>query len=361
MIRPRPLMSVAAFLLSTTVATSVATAQTVIVRRAPAAGTVEVVMGSNVLGTGTVDPLGDATVTLKTFPGSGTEVALQVFVDVCGTGRRVVLVERSFQASPVSADCVRRAVSGFFIVRPISTLVIDVGESTPTLRLRQGAAPAAWLRHGPPPPPSLFSSAPGLELFGAANFVTFREAVDRSCGTVQGCVGKDFTPAYAAGGAYWISPFFGAHMSYLRAGTVNVSAAGRAFRFDTTVDVEALTLGGIVGVPIGRTRLFGHVGTNRHRAASVTVETTDDSVVVVDGVPRTIPGGTETFVFSTSGWGWQFGGGFDVWVTPAFALFAEAGSGPIKGANRNTPEGVIDDHMTYVLVGGRVRLVRLLR
>jgi hypothetical protein len=229
------------------------------------------------------------------------------------------------------------------------------------LRLRQGPAPAAWLRHGPPPPPSLFSSAPGLELFGAANFVTFRDAVGRSCGTVQGCSGKDFTPSYAAGGAYWVSRYFGAHAGYVRAGTVNVSATAAAFRFDTTIDVEALTIGGIVGVPIGRTRLFGHVGTNRHRATSVTNETTQDLVVVVDGVPRTIPGGTERFILSTSGWGWQFGGGFDVWVAPAVALFAEAASGPIKGANRNAPEGVVDDHMTYVLLGGRVRLNRLLR
>jgi hypothetical protein len=354
-------MSVAAFLLSTTVVTAVATAQTVIVRRAPAGGSVEIVMGSNVLGTGTVDPLGDATVTLTSFPGTGTEAALQVFIDVCGTSRRVVLVERSFQASPVSADCVRRAVSGFFIVRPISTLVIDVGEATPTLRLRQGTAPAAWLRHGPPPPPSLFSAAPGLELFGAANFATFRDAVGRACGTAQNCSGKDFTPAYSVGAAYWVSPYFGAHASYFRAGTVNVAGTATTFRFDATIDVEALTVGGIFGAPIGRTRLFGYLGTNRHRAAAVTVQTSNDIVVVVDGVSRTIPGGTETFVFSTSGWGWQFGGGFDVWVTPALAMFAEAGSGPIKGANRNTPEGVIDDHMTYVLIGGRVRLNRLLR
>jgi hypothetical protein len=362
MIRPRPLVCVAAFLMSVASATAVATAQTVIVRRAPAGGTVDIVMGPDVLGSGTADPLGDASVTLKTFPRApATEMSLQVFIDVCGAGRRVVLVERSFQAPAVALDCLRRAIAGFYAVRPISTLVIDVGDAVPTLRIRQGPAPAAWLRHGPPPPPSLFSAAPGLELFGAATFVTFREAVGRSCGTVRGCAGKDFTPSFAAGAAYWVSPYFGAHASNLRAGTVNVSATGPGFRFDTAIDVEALTIGGIVGVPIGRTRLYGHIGANRHRAAAVTVETTDDAVVIVDGVPRTIPGGTETFVLNTAGWGWQFGGGFDLWLTPAFALFVEGGSGPIKGTNRDTPEGVLDDHITFVLIGGRVRLSGLFR
>ena len=363
MIRPRPLMCLAAFFASVTMAAAVATAQTVIVRRAPAGGSVDVVMGSAVLGSGPVDPLGDGRVVLKTFPrASAGEMSVQVFVDVCATQRRVVLVERSFQAPPVSVDCIRRAISGFIVLRPVSTVVIDVGDAAPSLRIRQGPAPVAWLRHGPPPPPSLFSSAPGLELFGSANFVTFRDAIGRSCGTVQGCGGKDFTPSYAAGGAYWVSPYFGAHASYLRAGTIVVVATGgRGFRFDTTIDVEALTIGGIVGVPIGRTRMFGHVGGNRHRGAVVTVETTDDAVVVVDGVPRTIAGGTETFVFNTSGWGWQFGGGFDVWLTPAMAAFVEAGSGPIKGANRDTPEGVVDDHMTFVLIGARVRLRSLFR
>ncbi len=357
----RPLMCLAAFLVSTTVAAATATAQTVIVRRAPAGGTVEVVMGTEVLGSGTADPLGDATVALKAFPrASATEVSVQAFIDVCGMNRRVVLVERSFQAPPVTGDCIRRAVSGYYVLRPISTLVFDVGEATPVLRLRQGPAPEAWLRHGPPPPPSLFSSAPGLELFGGANFMTFRDAVGRACGTVQGCAGTDFTPSYAMGAAYWMSRYFGAHGSYLRAGTIDVSADSPTVRFDTTIDIEALTLGGIAGVPIGRARLFAHAGINRHRAVNVTVQTTDDKEVVVDGVPRTIEGGTETFVLSTSGLGWQFGGGLDLWVTPAFAVFAEAGSGPIKGPNRNAPEGRIDDHMTYVLLGGRVRLRGLL-
>jgi hypothetical protein len=362
MIRLRPLACVAAFVVSITVAATVATAQTIIVRRAPAGGSVDVVMGSDTLGSATVDPLGDGRVTLKTFPRApAAEVSVQVFVDVCDTRRRVILVERSFQAPAVPADCIRRATAGFVVVRSISTLVIDVGDAAPTVRIRQGPAPAAWLRHGPPPPPSLFSSAPGLELFGSSNFVTFREAIGRTCGTLQGCSGKDFTPSFAAGAAYWVSPYFGAYASYLRAATVNVAGTGTRFRFDTTIDIEALTMSGIVGVPIGRTRLYGYGGGNRHRGAAVTVETTEDTVVVIDGVPRTIVGGTETFVFNSSGWGWQFGGGFDVWLTPALALFAEAGSGPVKGANRDTPEGVVDDYMTFALIGGRVRLRGLFR
>jgi hypothetical protein len=356
MIRSWPLGWVAAFFVSASLTPAFVAAQTVTVRQAPPGGVVEVVVGSEAVGSATADALGDATVTLKTFPRApALEMSTQVFVDVCGNRRRVLLVERSFQPPPVADDCVRRAVAGFFVVRPISTLVLEVGEITPTLRIRQGPAPEAWLRHGPPPPPSLFTSAPGLEVFGGANFVTFRDAVGRSCGTLQGCSGRDFTPAYGVGAAYWVSPFFGAHASYLRAGTVKVTGAGVGYTFATNIDVEALTLSGIVGAPLGRARLYGFFGANRHRAAFVTTETTDDIVFVEDGVSRTIPGGTEVFVLNTAGWGWQFGGGLDVWMTPVLAFFGEAGSGPIKGSNQDGPEGETDDHITFVLVGARVR------
>jgi hypothetical protein len=360
MSRPR-LLPFAAVLFVSVAAPELAAAQTVIVRSAPPGGLVEVVMGSQVLGTAKVDTLGDAAVVLKSFPRDpAPEMSTQVFVDVCGMNRRVVLVERSFDAPPVPDDCVRRAIEGFFVVRPISSLVIDVSEATPTLRLRQGPAPEAWLRHGPPPPPSLFASAPGLELFASANFVTFREAVGRACGTTRGCAGTDFTPSFGAGAAYWISPYFGVHAGYLRAGTVEVSGSGDGFEFDTTVDVEVLSLSGIGGVPLGRVRLYAMAGVNRHRSAAVTVETTDDVVVIEDGVPRTIAGGTETFVLNTSGFGWQFGGGLDVWVLPAAGFFIEAGAGPVKGPNRDAPEGRTDDHITYVQIGGRIRLSALL-
>ena len=357
MIRSWPLRWLAAFFVSASLTPALAAAQTVIVRQAPPGGVVEVAVGSEIVGSTTADSLGDATVTLKSFPRPpAVEMSAQVFVDVCGTRRRVLLVERSFQPPPVADDCVRRALAGFFVLRPVSTLVIEVGETTPILRIRQGPAPEAWLRHGPPPPPSLFTAAPGLEIFGGVNLVTFRDAVGRSCGTLQGCSGKDFTPAYGVGAAYWVSPYFGAHASYLRAATVKVSGTGAGYVFDADIDVEVLTVSGIAGVPIGRSRLYGFFGANRHRAAFVTTETTEDTTVVENGVPRTISGGTEVFVLNTAGWGWQFGGGFDVWMTPAFAFFGEAGSGPIKGSNQDAPEGQTDDHFTFVLAGARVRL-----
>jgi hypothetical protein len=362
MSRSWPLVRVAVLVVTVTLAPGLAAAQTVIVRSAPPGGLVEVVMGGEVFGSATADTLGDARVTLKTFPRpSAGEISTQVFVDVCGEARRVVLVERSFDAPSVAADCVRRAIEGFFVLRPISTVVIDVGQQTPILRLRQGPAPEAWLRHGPPPAPSLFASAPGLELYGALSFATFREAIGRACGTVRGCSGRDFTPSYSLGGAYWLSRFFGAHASYLRAGTVEISADDDRFDFDATVDVEVLSLSGIVGAPLGRARLYGLMGINRQRSATVIVQTQPDLVVIENGVSRTIPGGTERFVLNTAGWAWQFGGGLDVWVTPAAGLFIEAGSGPIKGSNQDAPEGVTNDHITYVMMGGRVRLSGLLR
>ncbi len=357
MIRPWPLMFVAVVFVTVTIAASVATAQTVIVRRAPPGATIEVMAGATAVGSATVDALGDATVGLKTFPRApATEMSAQIFVDVCGTVRRVILVERSFQAPPVAADCVRRAIAGFFVVRQVTTLVLDVGEMAPTLRLRQGPAPAAWLRQGPEPEPSMWASAPGLEVFGGGSFVEFREAIGRACGNVRPCTGRDFNPAYTAGAAYWISRFFGAHASYLRAGAVTATGSGNLFRFDHAFDAETLTIGGIVGVPVSRTRLYGRFGASYHRAAAVTTEATDDVTAIVDGVPQTVKGGTGTFVLNTSGWSWQLAGGFDVWMTPAFAIFGEAGIGPLKGSNRDAVEGVMNDQITFVLTGARVRL-----
>ena len=89
--------------------TGAAMGQTVMVRKAPPGGTVELVVNTATVATAKTDPGGDATLAMNLLEATGkTEIDANVFVDVCPDNvRRVVLVERGQAAGPQPAGCDR--------------------------------------------------------------------------------------------------------------------------------------------------------------------------------------------------------------------------------------------------------------
>ena len=53
----------------------------------------------------------------------------------------------------------------------------------------------------------------------------------------------------------------------------------------------------------------------------------------------------------------MFGGGFEGWIKPAFAIYVEAAFGTLKGnPTTETVEGKMDEGFKYFVVGARVKL-----
>ena len=65
---------------------------------------------------------------------------------------------------------------------------------------------------------------------------------------------------------------------------------------------------------------------------------------------------TLSYQLRTSGWGFVFGGGMEVWLSSVLGFYGEFGSAAVKGQADDNAEGSVDDRMLYILVGGRVRL-----
>lgn len=352
MMKPwRPLVLAAA--LEVTIGVGRATAQTVIVRGAPPGSAVELVLNSSAVGSATADSAGDATLVVNQPTTAGkTEMDAYVYVDACDNMRRVLLVERGLQPPPQGAGCERRQIVGLFLVRRISTLVVNVTGPNPTVILRQG-------RFNPRQSSGrIWTSPTGLVLFGGGGLAKFRDAAALACGDVTACAGGDFSGAYTVGAAYWFTRFLGAEASYLKPAEVNVDGSGTNFRFNSFLDAHVVTAAGIVGVPIGPVRLYGQAGANYHRATSGTTQTIEDVTVTIEGVTQTIKGGTQTYGLRTAGWGWLFGGGLEAWLTSYIAIYGEGWRAAIKGTALDDAEGSVDDGLTSIVIGARVRIGR---
>jgi hypothetical protein len=236
-----------------------------------------------------------------------------------------------------------------FLIRPISTLVVDLSSTIPTVMLRQGPVNLNPQRPSTPVPT-------GLVVFGGAGMGKFRDAIALACGNVQPCSGDDWGIAYTAGADYWISRFLAAEVSYVRRSELDVDGSGSTFSFNSSLDTHVTTVAGKVGIPMGPVRVYGKAGGNYLRATTGTTQTIDDTTVTIDGVEQTIEGGTLTSEIKFSGWGWAFGGGIEAWVKPSFAIYAEGGLAGLKGSPRENVEGAIDDRLTYAVAGVRVRI-----
>jgi Autotransporter beta-domain len=315
--------------------------QTVIVRKAAPGASIEVSI-NNAPGASTkTDAGGDVVLPIKIFTGTGKlETDSQVLVGLCEAKViRVILLERGHSVPAEERGCVRRDMGGWFVVKPTSTLVIDVGGPTPTLLLRQGSYSLA--------PPRTWSPSPtGFVLFGGGTFNGVSTFKDVACGTVADC-SSGAELGFTAGAAYWVLPFVAAEASYVRPKEFTASGSAETFRFDSTLDAHLFTAVGKVGVPAGPVRPYGQVGATYHRATFSTSQTMTGQT----DVPA------QTYSLETAGWAWTFGGGLEVWFSRSFGIYGELNRSALKGpAVEANVEGILDDRMTTVAVGARIRI-----
>jgi hypothetical protein len=334
------------------VSVGAATAQTVLVRNAAPGVTVEAVVNAVTIGSAVVDRYGLARVAIDLAATVGTaETDVYVYVDECGELRRVLLVQPGAQPAPPGAGCVRRDIPGIFVVRRISTLVVDLGGPRPRLLLRQGTFSLA--------PPRTWSAAPtGLVLSGGGGLARFSELQTVACGTVTECAGEGFARDLAAAAAFWVTPFLGLEAGYMRPAMATVEGRGEGFGFNSSLDADIVTLAATVGGPVRRARIYGRAGATYHRATLTTTQTFEDRTVTVGEVTGFIEGGTQTYALETAGWGWLFGGGAELWLASVLAFYIEGGRAALKGAARGEAEGVLDDRRTFFVAGARIRLGR---
>jgi hypothetical protein len=325
-------------------AAGVGSAQTVYLRNAPPGSSVEVVVNAASSGTGTVDAGGEATVAFK-LPEGKTEMDSGVFVDACDKARKILIVDHTRQPPPPAEGCDRREIPGIYWVRPINTVVVDVGGPVPSLLLVRG-------EYTPPKPASESDeerpSRPlptGLLMFAGGSYSNFRDAGLLACGNATPCSPKTTGLTYSFGATVWLTRFVGLEGGYMRPHQVKASG-GDTFHFDHTLDSDVWTITGKLGAQAGPVRIYGQGGMNYHEATSKTVETIDNL--------------SQTFEYKTTGWSWVFGGGMEGWIGThqRVAIFGDAGIMRIKGNAESGGEAKIDDRLKYVTVGVKLRLGR---
>lgn len=325
-----------AIVLNITAGAATAFAQTVFIRNGPPGFTIEVMVNSTTTGSAVVDTSGVTTVPAP-LPGGPAQTSIDayLFVDTCEKIRRVVIAERGVMPPPVATDCERHEIPGLYLVRRISTIVIDFAGPTPSVLLRQGRYRIR--------PPRVWKPAPtGLVVYGGGALTKLRDPVLIACGTVEGCKGDSAGIGYTAGATYWLTRWLGADVSYIKPPSVKASGSGQNYSFTSDFDVEVVTIGGKAGIPAGPLRFYGQGGWNYHRATATTIETISEQ--------------KQTLEYKTKGWSWGFGGGMEAWITGRLALFGEAGTAKLKGKADDDGEAVLDDRLTYIFVGARLRI-----
>jgi hypothetical protein len=329
-----------------------ASAQTLVLRGAPPDSNVEFVLNAATIGSAAVNADGDAVIASKPDEHK-PDMDAYIYVDVCDAVRRVFVVERVMLPPAPEAGCNRTQISGLFLIKRISTVVVNVAGQLPAVLLRQGS----FDLHEDPGRtwgPSPF----GLVLFGGGGLTMFSQTSALSCGNVTECSGDDAGLGYTAGLDFWFSRYVAAEVSYTRPADSTASGSGSNFRFNSTVDAHVLNIAAKVGAPIKIVRLYGQGGATWHRATWETQQTSDEVTRTTDTGTITIPGGTQTYGLETQGWGWSFGGGLEIWLGRSFALYTEGGRFALKGSARGEGEGIFDEGLTYFVVGGKVRLWR---
>ena len=325
----------------------IAGAQTVYVRNAPAGSNVEVIVNAASAGSGAVDPEGEAKIAFK-LPEGKTEMDANVFVDTCDTGklRKVFITDSARQPPSPAESCDRKEIPGIYWVRPVNTIVVDVGGLTPSLLLvrgsytppKPGTEESGDEEHPSKPLPS------GLLMFAGGAYSNFRDAGTLFCGNAP-CTPKTGGLTYTFGVDVWLTRFVGVEGTYMHPREVSASGGDGTFTFKTTMDSDVWTVAGKAGAQAGVVRIYGKGGLNYHQATTKTAQT-------IAAIPQAIE-------YKTTGWSWIFGGGMEAWLgqRQRMAIYADAGIARIKG-KVETGEARIDDRLKYVAVGLKLRLSR---
>jgi hypothetical protein len=322
-------------LLSVAAVTEVA-AQTVIVRNVTAGDQIEVFVNSTKAASGVADAAGIARMTIDKAAAIVADTDARVYVDVCGKLRRIHVVDRNRQPTAKEDACDRREITGIFLVRPRSTLVVDAGAVIPTMLLRQG-------RYDPTAGKIRVLAPKGLSVFGGGGIVQFDNPVRFSCGSVSDCDGDSAVLSFTGGADFWVTRWLGVEGAYVKPRKITTQGAGGFFKFTDTYDAHLVTVTGKLGLPVGRARLFGKGGGVFHSA-------TTTSVVTIADVDQTLR-------LRTEGWSWVAGGGIEVWTGRKFALYAEATFGRIRGeAVGDNVEGEAFDNLMAGIAGFRVKI-----
>lgn len=326
----------------------VAHAQTIMVRGAAPGARIEGVVDATPAGSTTANAAGEATIVIPQTAGKNDAEA-NVFVDVCADNlRRVLIVERGKAPAAPGEGCERKEVQGLYWIRRVSTVVVSMSEPTPRVLLRQGSFSFK--------PPRVFGPPTGLVVFGNGGLSKVADIGLFSCGNVTPCSIRSSGWTGMAGVEYWVKPWLAGEGAYLKPANAKTSATADTFRFDSVLKSDVFSVAAKIGVPVARVRMYGKVGGSYHDATFETDQTLTDRTVTVDDVPHTIKGGRQTYAMRTQGWGWIFGGGLEVWISPAFALNVEAGRGQLKGQGVDKADGALDDHVNYLMLGARVKV-----
>src|SRR4029453_6108070 len=187
---PRPLLPALALLLTAGVCP--AAAQTVIVRSAPPGSTIELTMNGGSAVAGTADAIGDATLGVPT---TAAETDVRLHVDECGTLVRVLVVAAGVQPTAASPGCTRTALASVFVMRPVTTFVVDVGGPNTAVHIAQGPPPPEWVTRGALPRRGGVpwgTPTTGFALSAGTGFSSFSNAGTAQCGSVTGCASDTF-------------------------------------------------------------------------------------------------------------------------------------------------------------------------
>ena len=279
-----------------------AAAQTLIARRAPIGSTIELVVNSTKAGSAQADAGGDAKIPF-TLPAGKTEIDARVYVDTCGETRRVIIADRDAAPLPPETDCTRQEVTGIFLVRQVSSLVVNVGDPVATLLLVQGSyslRPRGPRRQAPR----------GFVVFGGGAAGRLRRCAGVRLHRRADLFGRRTGIGYTVGADYWVTRYLAIEGSYFRPPHLTIAGSGNSFHFDSFLEPHLFTVAGKVGVPLGPIRLYGRAGFNYHRAESGTTQVIDPITITnEDGTTTTTPGSTESVDAKTDGLGLARGRG----------------------------------------------------
>ena len=347
MLRPLRPLSLAA--LALIMGSGTAAAQTLYVRKAPPGSTINLIVNATKAGSAQTDENGDVRIPID-LPThiKKQEIDARVFADTCESARTVTITERTFAPLPAEEGCTRQEITGVFLLRRVSSVVVNVGSPVATLLLRQGSY--SLRARGPR------RSAPtGLVAFAGATMVNYADALDFGCSGVPTCSGDDSGFSYTAGAEYWFSKYVSAEGGYFKPPDLTIEGSGTGYRFNSFLEPHLFYGAGKIGIPAGPVRFYGKVGFNYHRAESGTTQHVDEfSVTDENGVTTVTPARDTTVNADTSGWGWLLAGGAEAWVGRRFALYCEFGGAGIKGDSEIAEQGRIDNRIRTFIFGGRV-------